>query len=222
MEMPHDALFVLWHARRALLLGLRATLVVSAGGLVLGLLIGVTGAVASAFGGRWLRLAAAGYAALLRGIPVLVTLFFLYYGVAAALGPLPAEIATSLALGLFAGAQLTEIGRGALLSIPRGLIEAAMALGFSRLGAVVAILLPLAGRRALPSSCTVAVQLVKASTLASALGVGELLMASQQVAARTLLIPEVYLLVWAMFVGLNLALAAAGRRLERRWRHAAA
>jgi polar amino acid transport system permease protein len=116
MGVPSAVLLVLWHTRRALLLGLGTTPAVSAVGLAVGLLIGVAGAVAGAFGGRWLRGAAALYMALLRGVPVLVTLFFLYYGVAAALGPMPAGIATRMALGLFAGAHLAETGRGALQS----------------------------------------------------------------------------------------------------------
>lgn len=215
-------LLPLWGARWMLLQGLRVTCVVAAGGLALGLLTGMAGAIAGAYGPRWLRLAVAGWVAVLRGVPVLVTLFFLYYGVAVLAGPMPAELAAALALGLFAGAQLTEIGRGALVSIPRGLIEAAAALGFSRLRAIAAVLLPLAARRALPSTCSVAVQLVKASTLASTLGAAELLLAGQQVAARTFLIPQIYLLVWAVFVAVNLGLATAGRALERRWRHAAA
>jgi polar amino acid transport system permease protein len=217
-----EVLATLWRARFVLLEGLRVTCVVSAGGLALGLAIGCAGAVAAGFGPRWLRLAVAGWVTLLRGVPVLVTLFFLYYGVAALGQPMSAVMAAALALAFFAGAQLTEVGRGALASVPRGIAEAGRALGMTTRTLILAVLAPLAIRRALPSTANVAVQLVKASTLASALGAGELLLSSQQVAARTLLIPQVYVLVWAVYVAVNLVLAGIGRWLERRWRHARA
>jgi polar amino acid transport system permease protein len=78
--------------------------------------------------------------------------------------------------------------------------------------------MPQATRRAIPSIVNTAVDMVKASPLVSTIGASDLLLTSQEFAARTFLIVEIYLVCWLLYLGLNLMLSALGRRLEERFR----
>jgi polar amino acid transport system permease protein len=209
----------LWSASGALLGGLEVTLLTASASLALGLVIAAPLAALAVFGPRLLAVPVAAYVFLLRGTPLLVTILFLYFAVAALGRPLPAAVAATLAMGLFAGAYLTEILRGALRSIPRPQIEAAKAIGLTFIQRLRDVMAPLALRRAMPSVANVAVEMVKGSTLVSALGVADLLATGQQIAMRTLLIGEVYLALWAIYLSLNLGVTALARWCEARYRH---
>lgn len=214
-----DIVHTLWAGRHAVLAGLEVTGLMAGGGLALGLGIAAPLAVAGVFGPRLLRLAVGLYVFVLRGTPLLVTLLFLFFGLGAVWQALPAMLAAALAMGLYAGAHLTEIFRGAIQSIPAAQIDAAKAVGLPFCARLTAVVAPLSLPRALPSVTNVAADMVKASTLVSALGVGDLLMTGQDMAMRTLLIPQVYITLWAAYLAINLGLGAVGRWLEGRFRH---
>ncbi len=219
-ELADGDLFqALWMARRALLAALQATCSLAFGGMAIGLVLATFGSVGSVFGPAWIQPVVATYVYVFRGVPLLVTIFFTYFGLAVIWRALPAEVAGTIALGLYAAAQLTEIFRGALQAVPRGQIEAAKALGLPFLQRFVDVVAPLSVRRALPSVINTMVDLIKASTLISALGVGDLLLTGQQIAARTLLIPQIYLTLWIFYLAINTGLTLLGRRLEERFRH---
>jgi polar amino acid transport system permease protein len=187
--------------------------------LGIGLAISSVLAVAGAFGGAPWRQIANLYVFIVRGVPLLVTMLFLFFAVGTVWGGFPASLAAVVAMGLYSGAYLTEIFRGALVSIPRGQIDAARSIGLRFWSRVALVIAPQAIRRALPSFVNVAVDMVKASTLVAALGVGDLLMSGQEIGMRTLLIPEVYLFLWLVYLAINLGLSALGRWLEGRMRH---
>jgi len=212
-------LFELWMSRAALLDALSVTCSVALGGIAIGLVVGLFAALAAVFGPAWLRWSVGIFVYAARGVPALVTIFFVYYGVGVIWRALPAQSAGTLALGLYAAAQMTEIFRGALQSLPRGQIEAAKAIGLTFWLRIVDVVAPLSVRRALPSLVNTAVDLVKASTLVSALGAGDLLLTGQQIAARTFLIPEVYLTLWIFYLSINTTLTVLGRWLEDRFRN---
>jgi polar amino acid transport system permease protein len=214
-----DILYELWIARFAILGGLETTCAVAAAAMAIGLAVALPAALAAAFAPAWLRRLVDLYVVVLRGTPLLVTILFLYFGVGRVWTALPAELAAIVACGLFAGAALTEILRGALRSIPAAQIDAAKAIGLTFGARVSAVILPLAMRRALPSVLNIAVDMVKASTLVSALGVGDLLLSGQQVAMRTVLIAETYVALWIMYLAINTGLTLVGHLIERRFRH---
>lgn len=209
------------NAREALVAGLSATAMLAACGLALGMMIGVMLGAVGVFGPRLLRLLVAGYVFVLRGIPLLVTLLFVYFGFSRVWKVLPAEVAAILAMGLFSGAYIAEIFRGALGSVTAAQIDSAKAIGLPFLQRLMYVLLPLALRRALPSLTNIAVDMVKATALVAALGVGDLLQTGQQIAMRSLLIPEFYLGIWIVYLTINFSISFLGRWCERRFRHVA-
>jgi polar amino acid transport system permease protein len=218
--MAGDSIFVdLWQSRLAILHGLDLTITISTASVLLGLLIGGVFATTAVFGPGILRALVTTYVFVLRGTPLLVTILFIYFGLAVAWRALPATWAATLSLGLFAGAYMTEIFRGAIQSIPRAQLDAAKAIGLPFLSRIFLVVVPLAIRRALPSATNIVVEIVKASTLVSALGIGDLFLTGQQLAMRTLRIPEVYLFLWLAYFAIDAALTHLSRRFEERYRH---
>jgi polar amino acid transport system permease protein len=218
---PGSALAAIWASRFALLNGLATTIETSAAAIVIGLLVGGLAALGGVFASPTVQLPVRVYVYLLRGVPLLVTILFTYFGAGAFWPSLPAAAAATMAMGLFAGAQMAEIFRGAILAIPSVQFDAAKAIGLAFGDRIRSVVAPLALRRAIPSLTNIAIEVVKASTLVSALGTPDLFLAGQQVAARTLLIPETYATLWAVYLCLCLLISLAGRWLESRFEYIA-
>ena len=125
------------------------------------------------YGERLVRLALTGYVELMRGTPILLQLFVLYYGLAAAIR-LPAFVAALLGLALNYAAYESEIYRGALEAVPAGQLEAARTLGFSERQVLTLVRGPQAFRLALAPMTNDFVALLKDSSLVSVLTVIEL------------------------------------------------
>lgn len=208
-------------ARGALSAGIAMTVLLAAGGLSIGLTLGTVLAVVATYGPRFAQAAVAAYVFVLRGVPLLVTMLFVFFGLGRVWTALPADLAATLAMGLFSGAYVAEALRGALQSITRAQIDAARAIGLPFLSRLRHVVLPLALRRAIPSLTNIAVDMVKATTLVAALGVSDLLQTGQQIARRSLLIPEFYVAMWATYLAINLAIMAIGRWCESRFSHVA-
>ena len=192
------------------------TLWISLAGIALGQVLGA--AVCLCRVSRHSALAAVGaiYVSFFRGVPLLVQLLLAYYFLPYAgidVPPLAAAIGT---LGLASGAYSSEIFRGALGAIPRGQTEAAQALGFPPASLWRRILLPQALRLSAPALVNELILLLKASSLISVVGVTELTRTSHTMAAATYRPFEVYLTAAAIYLAMNLALAALGAVAERR------
>jgi octopine/nopaline transport system permease protein len=181
----------------ALALGAVMTVAVALSGFIIGAVIGTFGAWAKIGGGAILRGVADAYTTLLRGIPDLLVIYLFYFGgstVVTAVGHLvgasgfigfPGFLAGALAIGITAGAQHTEVFRGAYLSVHPGELEAAAACGMSRLLRFRRIIAPLVLRHALPGLGNVWQVVLKESALVSVTGVVELLRQSQIGAGST-------------------------------------
>jgi polar amino acid transport system permease protein len=165
------------------------------------------------------RLLARLYVDLVRGIPVLVLILFLYYGLALFKINIPAKWAGVLALSAFCAAHVGETIRGAIQSIPAGQSEAAKAIGLGFGQRLLYVILPLAVRRAVPPWINTAAEMVKATTLLSIIGVIELLLATQQTIARTYLVLQFYLFATAIYFAINFTISQLGAVLERRFAH---
>ncbi len=207
----------LWIARSAILRALGTTCAIAGSGILGGITIAAFASVAATFGPASLRRLIDLYVFVLRGIPLLVTMLFLFFGLGSVWKAISAEFTAVLALGLFAGAYLTEDFRGAMQSISMAHKEAAKALGLPFWSRIRFVIFPLSICRALPSAVNTAVEMSKATTLVSALGIVDLLLSGQQLAMRTLLIPEVYVTLWAVYLIINSGLTVLGRWLERRY-----
>jgi polar amino acid transport system substrate-binding protein len=183
----------------------------------LAVVLGVLIASGRVYGGRLARLALVGYVELMRGTPLLLQLFVLYYGITAAVR-LPAFAAALLGLALNYAAYESEIYRGALEAVSRGQLEAARTLGLSELQVLRYIRGPQAFRLALAPMTNDFVALLKDSSLVSVLTVMELTKQTQIFATNlgSWVIPGV--LCSGLYLAMSLPLSAVARRLERRWK----
>ena len=168
------------------------------------------------YGSRIVQVVLTGYVELIRGTPLLLQLFVLYYGIAAAVR-LPAFVAALLGLALNYAAYESEIYRGALLAVPVGQLEASRTLGFSEFQTLRLIRGPQAFRLALAPMTNDFVALLKDSSLVSVLTVVELTKQTQIFATNlgSWVIPGVVCAL--LYLAMSLPLAALARRLERRW-----
>ncbi len=210
-----------WRAVRlylpALLKASGVTIVLSCTSMLLAVLVGIVIASGRVYGDRATRTALTGYVELIRGTPILLQLFVLYYGIASAVR-LPAFLAALLGLALNYAAYESEIYRGALLAIPSGQLEAARTLGFSEFQVLRLIRGPQALRIALAPMTNDFVALLKDSSLVSVLTVVELTKETQIFATNlgSWVIPGA--MCAALYLAMSLPLAALARRMESRWR----
>ena len=210
-----------WEATRrylpSLLRAAGITLVLSCGAMLLAVAVGVAIATGRLYGSRIARMVLTGYVELIRGTPLLLQLFVLYYGIAAAVR-LPAFVAALLGLALNYAAYESEIYRGALLAVPTGQLEASRTLGFTEFQTLRLIRGPQAFRLALAPMTNDFVALLKDSSLVSVLTVVELTKQTQIFATNlgSWVIPGA--VCAALYLVMSLPLAALARTLERRWR----
>ena len=180
-----------------LLLGLDMTLRVAAGGLALGLVLGLLGAAAKLSRSKPQYWLGATYTTLMRGLPELLVVLIIYFGTAGLLTQAAAWFghdgyvelspyaAGIVALGLAFGAYATEVFRGAIQAIPAGQVEAAVACGMGRARVFFRIVLPQAWRVALPGLGNLFQVLVKDTSLISVIGLEELMRKSQIAISNT-------------------------------------
>jgi polar amino acid transport system substrate-binding protein len=192
------------------------TLLLSALSMGLAMVVGLTLASGRLYGSGLLRLIATGYIELVRGTPLLLQLFVIYYGLAGVVR-LPAFLAAVLALGLNYAAYEAEIYRGALEAVPRAQLEAARTLGFSEGQILRLVRGPQAFRYALAPMTNDFVALLKDSSLVSVITVVELTKQTAIYATNigSWLVPGALCAV--VYLAMSLPLSRLARRLERRW-----
>ena len=197
----HNGLAAVLEGLPYILGGIWVTLTVVAGALAAGFAIGLLLAVGQVYGRAWVRRIVAVYVWFFRGIPLLVLLFLLYFGLFAALeiDLSPFSIAI-IVLGLISSAYQSQILRGAILSVPEGQMKAARALGMSDTRAIVFIVLPQALRLALPGWSNEYTVIMKDSAVTYALGVAELMARTNHTASRTYQHFWLYLLVGLIYM----------------------
>jgi polar amino acid transport system permease protein len=196
--------------------GLTMTLLVSALAVSVSLALGVSLGVLRVFGGEWLRPLIQGFCDVIRGVPVLVLIFFVFYGLPVIGINLGNLIAAVVALSIFATAQVTELARGALQSIHAGQTEAGKAIGLTFAQRMRYVILPQSARRFLPSWVNSVTDTVKGSALVSLIGVVDLMQAIQQVIGRTYAALPLYVLGALIYFAINYSLSTLSRMLEAR------
>jgi His/Glu/Gln/Arg/opine family amino acid ABC transporter permease subunit len=209
-----------------LLQGLLVTLQVAAGSFVIGLLIAIVAVFGWNFGPRPVRWFISGYVTVVRGLPELLIIFLVFYGgtvlLSSAFGSyveVNALTAGICALSVVAGAYLTEILRGALLTVPQGQWEAATSLGLSRMTAFRDVVLPQMLAYAVPGLGNQWLVILKESALVSIIGLEELMRKGVVAAGATHSPMTFYLTVGALYVAITgvstLIIGAADRRAAR-------
>ena len=220
-ETEDGATLSAWEAIRrylpSLLSASLVTIVLSCLSMGLAVALGIAIASGRVYGGRLTRALLTGYVEIMRGTPILLQLFVLYYGIAAAVR-LPAFAAALLGLALNYAAYESEIYRSALEAVPLGQLEAGRILGLSERQVLTLVRGPQAFRLALAPMTNDFVALLKDSSLVSVLTVLELTKQTQIFATNigSWVVPG--LLCAALYLLMSLPLAALARRLERRWK----
>ncbi len=206
--------------------GLGLTILVGLGAMGLAVALGLLGAWGKLSRYRAARWLAGTYTTVIRGVPELILILLVYYGVptlvqdlAASAGrdlrvdlnPFVAGIAT---IGLIYGAFATEVFRGAIQAVPRGQIEAARAFGMGRALLLRRVVLPQMWRFALPGLGNVWMVLIKATALISVIQLEEL-MRSADIAARATRLPFTFFFAASLFyLGITIASMLIQRRIE--------
>ncbi|MCI1019281.1 amino acid ABC transporter permease [Microbacterium sp. C5A9] len=159
------------------------------------------------------------YISVIRGTPMLVQLFVIFYGlpsIGVTLDPWPSAV---IALSLNVGGYAAEVVRAAILSVPKGQWEAAYTVGMNRTRTLTRVILPQAARVSVPPLSNTFISLVKDTSLASLILVTELFKVAQQIAAATLEFMVVYLaaalVYWVICLVLSFGQSALERRLDR-------
>ena len=207
---------VVWDARFALLSGLGMTVLIAALAVLAGTFVGLFVGLALSFARGPLYWLVRIYVDFIRGTPVLVLILASFYILGTVGWKLSAVQAGILALAIFCSSHVGEITRGALGAIPEGQPEAAKSLGLNFVKTFLLVLLPQATRIALPAWVNTAAEIVKASTLLSIIGVAELLLATQEVIARSFMGLPFYFLAGAIYFAVNFGIEQLGKALERR------
>ncbi|MDB5046029.1 MAG: transporter permease [Deinococcus sp.] len=184
--------------------------------MVLGLPLGFAVALARLSRFAALRWVTSIYVSFIRGTPLLVQIFVIYYGLPSFGVTLNPVVGGVLALTLNAGAYLSETIRGAIQSVPRGQREAATSLGLNGAQTMRLIVLPQAMRVAAPSLGNSLIGLVKDTSLVSVITVVELLRSAQLVIARTFEPFGPYLMAALLYWIMSLLLEGVQRAVERR------
>ena len=218
-----NASLTAWEATKryfpALLRAAVITVVLSCLAMVLAVTAGALIASGRVYGPPPVRALLMAYVEVVRGTPLLLQLFVIYFGLAAVV-QLPAFLAALIGLGLNYGAYESEIYRGALEAVPVGQLDAARTLGFSDRQTLWLIRAPQAFRLALAPMTNDFVALLKDSSLVSVITVVELTKATSIFAANigSWVVPGA--LCAGLYLVLSLPLARLARRIERGWRRA--
>jgi His/Glu/Gln/Arg/opine family amino acid ABC transporter permease subunit len=219
---------VLWSGQSGswLLQGVLMTLEISVLAWVLAVALGILSGALRTVPFRPLRAAATFYVEFFRNVPLLVWMFFWYFGVPPLL---PAGVqewlfnhgaefwAGMFALGVYHGARFSEVIRSGIQAIPRTQFEAAQAMGFTTWQAYRLVILPVALRLIVPPATNESLNLLKNSSVALTISVAELTFQTRQIETYTARAIEALTAGTLIYLGLCLSIATIMARIERRF-----
>ena len=205
------------------LAGITGTIPLSLASFAIGLVIALAMALLRLSRNAVLSGVARFYISIIRGTPLLVQLFVIFYGLPSlglTIDPFPAAV---IAFSLNVGGYAAEVIRAAILSVPRGQWEAAHTVGLSPRKTLTRIILPQAARVSVPPLSNTFISLVKDSSLASLILVTELFRQAQAIAAFSYEFMAVYLeaalIYWLFCLVLSFGQNALEKRLDRHVAH---
>jgi len=210
-----------WRTFLPMLLRAAVTTVwVTCGGMILAVVLGLALAIVKQYAPAPLRWMAVAYIEVFRGTPLLLQIYFIYFGLAQQLGlKLSAGAAAVLALGLNYAATEAENYRAGLLSVPRGQMEAALALGMKHRVALRRVLLPQALRISLPSVTNDFIAMFKDSSIVSVIALVELTKEFQIRAIDTGDYLGLGLMTAGIYFAMSWTASLGARRIERMLHH---
>lgn len=198
--------------------GLALTLLLASLGLVLAMPLGVLLGLARVSPWRWLRWPVTGLVFGVRGIPLLMVIFWAYFFLPSVTGHKTDQFTTMLmALVLFDAVYLAEIVRAGVLGVDRGQVEASRSLGLGYLRTMRWVILPQALRTMLPSLVNQFVSTVKETSLGYIIGLAEISFIASQINSQVFTMPtQVYLILGLTYFVLCFGLSRFAFWLERR------
>jgi His/Glu/Gln/Arg/opine family amino acid ABC transporter permease subunit len=205
-----------WRDFDLLLSGLGLGLVLAVIAILVGCLIGLVAAFAMVSKHITVRRIATVYVTAIRNQPPLFLIIFTFFVLpqfGIRIGKVEAFV---LPLAIYAGALLTEVFRGALLSLPRGLREAGLAIGLTERQTRVWVIIPVMFRNALPALSNNFVSIFKDTSLAAAIAVPDLTFYAKQINSNTFRVVETWSVCSLMYVTACYVIAAGLRVAERR------
>jgi polar amino acid transport system permease protein len=183
---------------------------------LLGYAVGIVVALIAQIPSMLVRVLVAVYVGVLRGIPFIIILFLVYYGLPFAGIRLPAFVTGTVALGLFASAYYAEIIRAAILALPRGQFESARAVGMSPLQAMRHVIAPQILRSLVPPSTNMTLTMIKESAVLSSITVAELTYQGLIVQGNTFAPFEVFAAITMIYWAITVVVAWLAGLLESR------
>ncbi|GAX02704.1 amino acid ABC transporter permease protein [Secundilactobacillus pentosiphilus] len=222
--MAHSGINVLFEGRNLIRLfgGLWTTVEIAGVALILGLLLGVALGVLRTFPNRLLRLVLRLYLEFFRIIPTVVLLFLFYYILPRQLGVnLPANQMAMLAFALWTSAEMSDIVRGALISVPKHQRESGMAIGLNRWQLYRYVLIPQAVSLELPATINLVTRVIKTTSVLMLISVMDVINVGQQVVeANNQNFPTgvfwVYGMIFVMYFAIDYPLSWWAKRLDKK------
>lgn len=189
------------------LMGLKYTMEITVFSILIGVVLGLLFAIMRIYGNKVFKAIAVFYIDIIRGTPMIVQLFILYYGLSSTglvkFTPMQAAV---IGMGLNSGAYQAEYFRTAFLAIPTGQTEAALSLGMTRTQLIFTILLPQVVRIVLPSWTNELIALTQYSSLAMVLTVMELTNVSKFIGSKTFLYIQAFSVAGVIYLFVSVVL----------------
>jgi polar amino acid transport system permease protein len=201
-----------------LLQGAGYTLLVTFSCAATALLVGLGIAIGRELGGAWLAAILTAWVYVFRGIPMLVLLFIVFFGLPGIGIDVPPLLAMMLSLGLISGAYLSEVFRGALAAVSPNEVLAAQSMGFTRFETLRLIKIPQMLRFAVPGMVNELTTVLKYSPFAYTVGIPEITKQAMALVATTMRGIEIYAAIGLIYFAIYRLLLAAVRTIEKRTR----
>lgn len=199
----------------ALLPGVRTTLELTFVSFGLGLILAAGVTRARLGHSRVIRGVARAYIDLVRGVPPIVWLFIVFFGVGQGAFRMSAMVAAILGLGVIASAYLAEIYRAGIASVPSGQWDAAASIGLRPTGRFVLVILRQAVPLMIPAAATYLIGLLKDTALASTVGVAEVTFRAYQLVQNNLAGLEIFALTAVIYIAMSVPLGILARWINR-------
>lgn len=206
-----------WASLDSLLWGLAIGLGMAAAAVAIGCVLGILSAFASISKSRILRAISGLYVLIIRNTPLLVLVLLAYFALPSLGLRLDKYESFIGSLAIYSGAYLTEIFRAGLVSVPKGLVEAARSVGLTRLQTSMYVVAPVMLRNVLPSLGNTFIGMFKDSSIAAAIAIPELTFEARKINVDTFRVVESWSVASVLYIATCFTIAFLLRRLERRF-----
>ena len=209
---------LIWNSLPLLLAGAGVTIEITAIAVGLGFIFGLITSVCRLSGVKVLQVIAVCYVNIIRGTPMLVQIFLIYFALPMVIGErINPFVAAVAACSINSGAYVSEIFRAGLQSVAKGQMEAGRSLGLSWMQTMRYVILPQAFKHVIPPLGNEFISMTKETSLVSVIGFEELTRRGQLIIAKTYGSFEIWLTVAAIYLVMTLTIARLVSYLERRF-----